>query len=152
VAAFRRALAQHLERGLWCRIHYHYIGDGLSSSEANFRAALEVAKEHQSQLWIAGLADIHKYQAERSASKLTLQQSGPTRFVFQLTCQTDAALYDQPLTIEAQLPPSWDAGRVKVKDERGSVVATRIARTDGMTALRFSVAPLDAVYSIGMTP
>ncbi|MBI5395948.1 MAG: polysaccharide deacetylase family protein, partial [Verrucomicrobia bacterium] len=68
VANFRHILEQHLQRGLWCRIHYHYIGDGLSSSEANFRAALDIAKEHQSDLWIAGMADIHKYQSERNAS------------------------------------------------------------------------------------
>jgi hypothetical protein len=152
VAAFRRALEQHIERGLWCRIHFHYIGDGLSSSEANFRAALDVAKEHQTNLWIAGMADIHKYQTERNASKLALQQSGPTRLSFQLTCQTDATLYDQPLTIEAQLPPSWDAGRVKVKDVRGNVVPVRVARSDGVTALRFDVAPRNALYSIEMTP
>lgn len=152
VANFRRVLEQHIERGLWCRIHYHYIGDGLSSSEANFRAALDVAKEHQSQLWIAGMADIHKYQTERNASKLTLQQTGPKRLAFQLTCLTDAALYDQPLTIEAQLPPSLDAGRVKVKDDRGNVIPLRVARQDGVTALRFDVAPRNAVYSVEMRP
>jgi hypothetical protein len=152
VAAFRRALEQHIERGLWCRIHYHYIGDGLSSSEANFRAALDVAKEHQSVLWIAGMADIHKYQTERNASKLALQQSSPTRVSFQLTCQTDATLYDQLLTVEAQVPPSWDTGRVKVKDDRGNFIPVRVSRTEGVTALRFDVAPRNAVYSIEMTP
>lgn len=152
VAAFRRALEQHIERGLWCRVHYHYIGEGLSSSEVNFRAALEVAKEHQSHLWIAGMADIHKYQTERNASKLALQQSDPKRLSFQLACQTDAALYDQPLTIEVQLPPSLDAGRVKVKDGNGSVVPAREARQDGAAILRFDVAPRNAVYSIEMTP
>lgn len=72
VANFRRILEQHIERGLWCRIHYHYIGDGLSSSEANFRAALDIAKEHAADLWIAGMADVYKYQTERTAAKLTL--------------------------------------------------------------------------------
>lgn len=152
VAAFRRALEQHIERGLWCRIHYHYIGDGLSSSEANFRAALDVAKKHQSQLWIAGMADIHKYQTERNASRLTLQQSGSKRVAFQLTCLTDTTLYDQPLTIEAQLPPSSDAGRVKVKDDGGTVVPVRVAQQNGAAILRFDIAPRNAAYSIEMTP
>jgi hypothetical protein len=152
VANFRRVLEQHIERGLWCRIHYHYIGDSLSSSEANFRAALNVAKEHQSNLWIAGMADIYKYQTERSAAKLTLQQSASKRLTFQLACLTDATLYDQPLTIEAQLPPSLDAGRVKVKDDRGNVVLVRAARQDGAAILRFDVAPRNAAYAIEMTP
>jgi len=152
VAAFRQHLERHLASGNWCRIHYHYIGHGLSSSEANFRAALDVAKEHRSQLWIAGMADIHKYQTERNASKLTLQPSGPKRLAFQITCQTDATLYDQPMTIEAQLPPSSNAGRVKIKDDRGNVIPSRVARTDGVTALRFDVAPRNAVYAMEMTP
>jgi len=152
VANFRRILEQHIERGLWCRIHYHYIGDGLSSSEANFRAAQDVARKHQSNLWIAGMADIYKYQTERNASKLTRQQSGPKRLAFQLTCLTDATLYDQPLTIEAQLPPSLEAGRVKVKDSGGRAIPLRVAQKDGVTVLRFDVAPRNAVYVIEMTP
>jgi hypothetical protein len=152
VANFRRVLKQHIERGLWCRIHYHYIGDGLSSSEANFRAALDVAKEHQSDLWIAGMADIYKYQTERNASKLMLQQSDPKRLLFQLTCLTDPTLYDQPLTIEAQLPPSLDANRLKVKDAHGTVIRVRAAQQGGATTLRFDVAPRNAVYSIEIAP
>lgn len=152
VAAFRRALEQHLERGLWCRIHYHYIGDGLSSSEANFRAALDVAKEHQSKLWIAGMADIHKYQTERNASKLALQQSGPKRLTFQLTCLADATLYDQPLTIEVLVAQSVDASRLVVKDNGGKTVPSRAAHVNGVSALRFNVAPRNALYSIEMTP
>ncbi|MBU6302516.1 MAG: polysaccharide deacetylase family protein [Verrucomicrobia bacterium] len=65
VEAFRKALETHLSRGLWCRVHYHYIGEGLSSSEANFRAALDIAKQHQDKLWIAGMADIYKYRRLR---------------------------------------------------------------------------------------
>jgi hypothetical protein len=113
---------------------------------------MDIAKEHQSRLWIAGMADIHKYQTERNASKLALQQSGPARLSFQFTCQTDATLYDQLLTIEAQLPPSLDAGRLKVKDDRGNVIPVRVAQKDGVTALRFDVPPRNAVYSIHLTP
>jgi len=68
VASFRRMLEQHIERRLWCRIHYHSIGKGLSSSEANLRAALDIAKKYEEDLWIAGMAEIYKYQTERSYS------------------------------------------------------------------------------------
>ena len=152
VANFRRILEQHLEHGLWCRIHYHYIGDGLSSSEANFRAALDIAKEHQSKLWIAGMADIHKYQTERNASKLKLQQSDPKRFTFEFICQTAATLFDQPLTIEVTHPQSLDANRLKVKDAQGNVIPLRAVPVEGASALRFEVTPHNAVYSIEMTP
>jgi len=90
-------------------MHYHYIGDGLSSSEANFRAALDIAKEHQDKLWIAGMADIHKYQTERNSARLSLVKSDAASITFQLDCATDAMLYDQLLTLEVTLPASRDA-------------------------------------------
>ena len=48
VSALRTHLERHIERGIWCRVHYHYIGDGLSTSEANFRAAMEVITRRHS--------------------------------------------------------------------------------------------------------
>ncbi|MBI5775146.1 MAG: polysaccharide deacetylase family protein [Verrucomicrobia bacterium] len=152
VANFRRLLEQHLERGLWCRIHYHYIGEGLSSSEANFRAALDIAKEHQASLWIAGMADIHKYQAERNASKLTLVKSDPKRLTFHLTCLTDAALYDQPLTLEIMHAQSLDAGRIEIKNAHGKAISSRTGKAEGAAVLRFEVPPRDGMYSLEMTP
>ncbi len=94
VEAFRKALETHINRGLWCRVHYHYIGEGLSSSEANFRAALDIAKQHQDKLWIAGMADIHKYLTERNSAKLTLVKSDAKSVTFQLDCTTDVTLYE----------------------------------------------------------
>lgn len=152
VAAFRTMLEQHLKRGLWCRIHYHYIGDGLSSSEANFRAALDIAKEHRARLWIAGMADIHKYQTERDASKLSLEKSDPRSLTFRLTCQTEATLYDQPLTLEILRAPSLDAQRIVVKDAQGKAVASRAVEVDGAKLLRFEVPPRDGSYSIEHQP
>ncbi|MFZ2643786.1 MAG: polysaccharide deacetylase family protein [Verrucomicrobiia bacterium] len=152
VASFRRLLEQHLERGLWHRVHYHSIGDGAGSSEANFRAALDVAKEHSSKLWVAGMADIHKYQSERNASKLKLRQSDSKRLTFEFICQTDAALFDQPLTLEVTHPQSLDASRLKVKNAQGDIIPLRAAQLEGASTLRFDVAPRNAVYSIEMTP
>jgi len=152
VAAFREHVEGHLARGLWCRVHFHYIGEGLSSSEANFRAALDIAKEHQSDLWIAGMADIHKYQTQRNASKLTLRQSDSQRLTFQLTCLTDATLYDQPLTLEVAYPASLDVSRPTVKDAQGKAIFLRAGEAQGVPVLRFDVPPQDAVYSIEMIP
>lgn len=148
VEAFRKALQTHLERGLWCRVHYHYIGEGLSSSEANFRAALDIAKRHQDKLWIAGMADIHKYQTERSSTKLTLVKSDAKSLAFQLDCATDATLYDQPLTLEVTAP----AAKVVIKDEAGASIATQLIEVGGAKLLRFEVPPRDAVYSIVTMP
>jgi peptidoglycan/xylan/chitin deacetylase (PgdA/CDA1 family) len=148
VENFRRILDQHLQRGLWCRIHYHYIGDGLSSTEANFRAALDIAKQHQTALWIAGMADIHKYQTERNAAKLALLKSDARSLSFRLTCATDPALYDQPLTMEVVPPAAWTLQKLVVKDAKGAPVATTPGTVEGAAALRFVVPPREADYTV----
>lgn len=152
VEAFRKALETHLVRGLWCRVHYHYIGEGLSSSEANFRVALDIARQHQDQLWIAGMADIHKYQTERSSARITLLKSDAHSLVFRLDCATDATLYDQPLTLELVLPAAWDETKTSIRSEAGASVAAKPVVKGGVRLLRFEVVPLQAVYSITAMP
>lgn len=152
VANFRRILEQHIERGLWCRIHFHAIGEGLNSSEANFRAAMDVAREHQADLWIAGMADIHKYQTERNAAKLTLLESDHQRLAFQLACLTDAALYDKPLTLEILVPPAVDAGRLKLRDGGGGALPVRRFPGEAGTALRFELPPRNVSCRVEISP
>lgn len=152
VENFRRLLEQHIERGLWLRVHYHYIGEGLSSSEANFRAALDIAKARQSALWIAGMADIHKYQIERDSARLTPMRSGATRLEFRVTCQADPGLYDQPLTLELTHPRALDVRRMTIKDARGQALPARAGEVADDTVLRFDVAPCDGSYSIEIRP
>lgn len=151
VENFRKMLEQHIQRGLWFQVHYHYIGDGLSSSEANFRAALDIAREHADSLWIAGMADIYQYQSERNASKLTLIESGARKLSFQLNCETDEALYDQPLTIEVAPPTGWDCRNVIVKDTAGSLLSPEAGTVEGGEGLRFKVAPRQANYTIELS-
>jgi peptidoglycan/xylan/chitin deacetylase (PgdA/CDA1 family) len=148
VEAFRRALQTHLERGLWCRAHFHYIGEGLSSSEANFRAALDIAKAHQDELWIAGMADIHKYQTERNASRLTLVRSDARSLAFQLDCATDPALYDQALTVEITPPMAWDVAKTTVRDEANASASLKLAEIAGRRLLRVEIPPRRAVFTI----
>jgi len=152
VENFRRVLEQHNQRGLWCRIHFHSIGEGSSSSEANFRAALDLVKAYGDALWIAGMADIHKYEAERNAAKLTLIESDARQLKFQFTCQTDPAIYDQPLTVEIIPPPAMKTERYEVKDDQGNRLTCRSGHTDGIALLRFDMPPRSAVYAIELTP
>jgi hypothetical protein len=148
VAAFRLHLERHIERGLWCRVHFHSIGDGLSTSEANFRAAMEVVKEHESDLWIAGMADIYKYQMERRATKLAFEHEVPDRAALVVSCLTDPNLFDQPLTIELTVPDSWSAKDVSVKGRDGKSVPIRTADLSGRAILRFDVVPVNETYTI----
>lgn len=148
VPRFRQLLEKHLESGGWCRVHYHTIGKGYSSSEENFRAALDVAREHESDLWIAGMADIYKYQTEWHGATLTLGNGGPDRLDLRLSCSAPPELYDQPLTIEVTLPKSWPPGRVAVQDAHNKTIASRPHEANGSTTLRFDVAPRDGLYSL----
>ncbi len=152
IATFRRLLDAHLERGLWFKVHYHYIGDGLSTSEANFRAALDIAKKHQDQLWIAGMADIHKYLSERRAAKLSIENMGERRIVLKLSCTTEAELYDHSLTIAVTLPESWAAERTVVTDLHGKKLDVRKQGQADKVVLRFDVLPTDGEFAIENMP
>lgn len=148
VEAFRRNLERHLARGGWCRVHYHYIGKGLSTSEENFRAELNIAKQHTSDLWITGLADAYKYRWERWAARLALKGESPARAQLILTFGTNPELYDQPLTIEVMLPPSWPTKQTRVKHAGTNRLAFRPASVNGRTVIRLDVAPIDGTYVI----
>jgi len=151
VAAFERHITRHIERGLWCRAHFHSIGNGLSSSEENFRAAMEVVRKHESDLWIAGLADVYKYQQERRAARLVFNPISSSKAAIQVSCGTDPQLYDQPLTIEVALPPSWLPEGVIVTSANGSdAVPVRTAEESGRRLIRFDIAPTDGVYIVEM--
>ena len=152
VANFRRMLGQHIERGLWYRVHYHYIGPGLSSSEANFRSVLDIVDQHKDVVWVAGMADIHKYLTERAASKLALIEAAPNQLTFEFACLTDPALYDQPLTIETTLPANWKPEQVTVQPENGSLIPVRPVTVNGQTMLRFELPPRGGRYVIERTP
>lgn len=152
VATFRRLLEAHIERGLWCKVHYHYIGDGLSSSEANFRAALDIAKEHQDKLWIAGMADIYKFQTERRGASLEIENLSESRTLLRLSCATDPLLYDQPLTIDVSIPKSWATERVVVTNHKANRVDARTVATLAGVVLRFNVRPAAAEFTIEETP
>lgn len=152
VATFRRLLEAHIERGLWYKVHYHYIGEGLSSSEANFRAALDIAKKHQDQLWIAGMAEIYKYQTERRAAGLEIEHNGPSGVTVKLSCDTPFPLYDQPLTLEVTVPEVWARQRVVIGDAKNEELKARTVATPDGTRLRFEVRPTDAEFVINTEP
>ena len=148
VATFQKLLEDHIERGLWYKVHYHYIGDGLSSSEANFRAALNIAKEHQDRLWIAGMADIYKYETERRGARLEIRNKSEFQGTLKLSCTTEMELYDQPLTMDVTIPKSWATERVVITDHNAKEIDVRVLPSSDGVVLRFDVMPADAEYTI----
>ncbi len=149
VAVFRQVLERSLSSGLgWCKIHFHSIGKGCASSEENFRAVLDIVKQHESDLWITGLADAYKYLTERRGAKLSLENRGPRRVLLRLTCSTDEELFDQPLSIDVRLPDTWAGDRVLVTNAAGNRLETRSESSPAGRLLRFHVPPTDAQYFI----
>jgi hypothetical protein len=124
----------------------------MSSRLGKLRAALDVVKEQEASLWIAGMADIYKYQVESGTASLSLVESTDHRLIFRLSCQTDPGLYDQRLTIEVTTPPDWPADRTRLRDSQGGTVAVRRAQSAGQAILRFDVPPRTAGYTIELSP
>jgi hypothetical protein len=148
VAALRQHLKRHIEGAGWCRIHYHSIGDDSAVGEANFRAALDIVKGHESQLWIAGMADIHKYFTERRGATLTIESKGKSQAGLKLSCSTNAQLYNQPLTLQVILPESWPAEYVVVRNQSNTQLKMKNLSTPDGELLQFDVPPIDGEFAI----
>ena len=149
IAALERHVVRHVESGGWCRAHYHSIGKGHASSEASFRAAMGLVAKHKHDLWVTGLADAHKYQQEYKASRLALIGRGPDAIELRLVCATDPTLYDQPLTIQLDLPHGWlvEALRVERKDD-GSALAVHDVHSAKQPGVHLHVLPVSSSYLI----
>lgn len=146
IAAFERHLVSHIQRGGWCKTHFHSIGQGLATSEENFIAEMRLVKKYEPQLWLAGLADIYKYQAERKAAKLALIALSPDCVEVQLSCGTDPGLYDQRLTIQVELPHDWSPARIRVMHEDEEPVIFRVVSGPERNLIRWHVPPVNSRY------
>ncbi len=144
IPAFRTHLERHVERGGWCRAHFHAIGDGLSTAEANFRAALAAVREREADLWVAGMADIHRYSVARRSTRVALGAVDAESVTITVSCQADPKLFDHPLTVELTPPPAWREDGVVVRDADAQPILTRAV---GDTT-QFDVDPVDATYTV----
>lgn len=150
VEAFRQHLETHIERGLWARVHYHGVGEGKGASEANFRAALEIAREHRDRIWNAGMSEIHRYQAARDGARLVLVGSEADRIEFRIEATTNAELYDRPLEIEARIPGRW--GGARVESIEGDKIAHSVVSDEEPSLIRFEIPPVTATYRLLSLP
>jgi hypothetical protein len=148
VAAFRRHLERHIKGAGWCRIHYHSIGEESAASEANFRAALDVVKGCEPDLWIAGMADIYKYLTERRGATLAIESRRERQAVLILSCSTDTQLFDQALTLRVTLPESWPAEHVTITNSSNFQLKTQTLSIPGGELLQFDVPPTDGEFTV----
>ncbi len=151
IAKLRQMLEASIHSGVRCKIHYHAIGNGFGTSEANFRAAMGIIKERQDELWIAGMADIHKYEVERLGASLSIENKSQRRVRLKLACTTKPELYDQLLTVDVTLPESWEPNNVVITDRNANQIGARIIATSDSVVLRFDAEPTDAKYTFENT-
>ncbi len=147
VADYRESLATAIEQGKWFTPLYHQI-DASHTNDESFRATLDITKQHERDLWIAGMADIYKYEEERNWAQLVIENQGPDTVRLSVSCGTDPELYDQPLTIQLTLPRRWSSETLKVRDEKDNIIPTRTAMAKQEPVVYFEVPPIDADYSI----
>jgi peptidoglycan/xylan/chitin deacetylase (PgdA/CDA1 family) len=68
------------------------------AGRAIFKDHLDYVKSKEAQVWVAPLATIKRYAAERDAAKLDVQ-AGAKKAVITLTCTLDPKIYNVPLTV-----------------------------------------------------
>ena len=61
------------------------------------------------EIWTATFGDVVRYIQESKVLKVDAQESSDERLGFALTWPLDAKVYDLPLTLKWQLPPSWSS-------------------------------------------
>ena len=93
------------------------------AGRAIFKDHLDYVKSKESQVWVATLATIKRYEAEREAAKLDAK-AGTKTVTFTLTCPLDAAIYSVPLTV---VIASGAAKSVNAKRDGGGDISATIA-------------------------
>jgi hypothetical protein len=150
MALFQERLDRAVQGDQWVTFYYHQIGleKGLNITEAFFREQMEYLHSRQAELWFGGVAQIHKYQAERRSAKLSVGSLGERKVEIQIACGTSPELYDQPLTVEVSLPNGWKARATKVADAKGNAIPMRIIPAGDEERLRFEIQPIDTRLTV----
>jgi hypothetical protein len=134
-------------------VHFHSIGAGLATSESNFRAALDLLHGFEDGVWIAGVAQAFKYQAERTAARLELRRDGGDRLILSCSFQTDPNLYDQPLTLRVTLRPGQSLEQLSLIREGREIPRLQGETLDeGAPSALFDVPPTSSDYMIEGIP
>lgn len=121
---------------------FHGVGgDWLITPTDIFLALLDKLDACKDVVWVTDPVSYHKYLTERKAAELKLAGKANDKITLQLTCTTDPALYDLPLTLYVRVPPQWKAFSVtQGKDKLVSQLS------DGM--LRFAASPVTGEITV----
>ncbi len=94
-------------------VDFHGVGgDWLAPPTEFLEGLLKKLLAERDHIWQTSAVDYHKYLTERDASTIETVSKDAGKVVLRLVSMTDPALYDLPLTIEADVPADWMLCRV----------------------------------------
>ena len=97
-----------LAKGEMGHMDFHGVGgDWLVTPVEWFTALLDKLDASRDQLWVTDTVSWHKYLTERNAADVKVSHAEKDGITIALTCKTDAALYDLPLTLTTHVPAEW---------------------------------------------
>ncbi len=121
--------------GVYC---FHGVGGEWLAIKAETLDELAAYLERHSEIWTASFGDAVRYIQERKASSLETKQSGDGSFDVLLSWPLEKEIYDLPLTLRIELPPTWK-GIVAVAN--GSSLPTTVKSGAKSTIALVEVAP-----------
>lgn len=105
VAAVDAAIA----KGEMGHLDFHGVGeDWLVTPLDWFTALLDKLESVRDQLWITDVVSWHQYVTERSSAEAKTVSADKDTVTLELSCKSDPALYDLPLTLSTQVPAAWE--------------------------------------------
>lgn len=79
------------------------------------------SKRDAGQLWITDHISAHQYETQRTTAKVKVQSSSDTQITLQFACDADPQFYDLPMTLNTQVPASWEKVTIKQGDTESQV-------------------------------
>lgn len=82
-------------------------------------------RREQGKLWVTDHISAHKYEAERAAARVAVLSATPHEVRLSLTSETDASLYDEPLTLVTRVPSGWKSC---ILEQAGTTATLRVSQ------------------------
>jgi peptidoglycan/xylan/chitin deacetylase (PgdA/CDA1 family) len=94
-------------------VNFHGVGgDWISFPMDQFTLLLDGLEARRETVWIADTISVHKYETERATAKAVATSTNAREIKVTLSCDADASLYDQPLSLSTQVPAAWKRCKV----------------------------------------
>ena len=132
----------------WEALLFHGVGGDWIAYPAGAHDLLlreAAARQALGRLWIGSAIDVHKYETERNAARLSGVSVSDDGIDFSLDSLPDPAVFDVPLTLVCDAPSGWDSARV-TRSADGAETSFRLPAVNGR--LVFDAPPASTRFSV----